>query len=177
MKRLRRKIGDVFVASLNEGKKYFQYLVSDNTQLGGDVIRVFKKKYSADENPELEDVVNGEVDFHTHVFLNVGNKEGAWEKRGNVPFGGQVNVIFRSDSYMGSKEEILGGEFKRTFAEAEERKKSANWCVWRPNEPMQFVGRLEGENTNSESGGVLPPYAVLERMETGRYPGKWGQEQ
>ena len=38
------KIGDVFVVKVDDkSKKYFQYIISDLTQLNSDVIRAFKK--------------------------------------------------------------------------------------------------------------------------------------
>ena len=36
-------------------KKYFQYIANDLTQLNSDVIRAFRKEYSASDNPELSD--------------------------------------------------------------------------------------------------------------------------
>ena len=67
MARANTKIGDVFSVKIdNHSKKYFQYIISDLTQLNSDVIRAFKKVYLIDTNPDLSEIVNGEVEFYAH---------------------------------------------------------------------------------------------------------------
>ena len=57
-KRVITKIGDVFVALIdNTYKVYFQYIVNDLSLLNSDVIRVFKKKYLKDEQPTLQEII------------------------------------------------------------------------------------------------------------------------
>lgn len=64
-------IGDVFCAKIDENhKKYLQYIVSDLTQLNSDVIRAFKKSYPIDANPDLSEIVTGEVDFYAQWIQN-----------------------------------------------------------------------------------------------------------
>ena len=54
-KRVITKIGDVFMAIIDDTYKvYFQYITNDLEQLNSDVIRVFKKRYSKDEQPSLQ---------------------------------------------------------------------------------------------------------------------------
>ena len=59
------QIGDIFEVIISETeKRYMQYVVSDMNCLNSDVIRVFKKKYSRDNNPNIEEIVNDEVLFY-----------------------------------------------------------------------------------------------------------------
>lgn len=53
MARINTKIGDVFSVKIDNNKKYFQYIVSDLTQLNSDVIRAFKKVYPINAHPDL----------------------------------------------------------------------------------------------------------------------------
>ena len=70
MKRIRLKIGDIFEVPLENGtKRYFQFLGLDINQLNGETIRVFAKSYGKDEHPTVEEIVNDDVDFCSHVFV------------------------------------------------------------------------------------------------------------
>ena len=52
MERANTKIGDVFSVKIDDNrKKYFQFVISDLTQLNSDVIRAFKKVYPKEDYP------------------------------------------------------------------------------------------------------------------------------
>jgi len=159
MARVITKIGDVFSVKIDDGsKKYFQLIAFDLTQLNSDVIRAFKKIYPVNENPDLSEIVSGEVEFYAHCVTKSGVKMGCWEKIGHVKEVGSLNhILFRDTNDCGCKE----GEFVRV---------SERWYIWRINdENFTRVGKLVGENRKAEIGVVVTPDDVVERMKTGKY--------
>ncbi|CAA7386071.1 hypothetical protein [Chryseobacterium fistulae] len=159
-KRVHTKIGDVFSVKIDEGnRKYFQLIAYDLTQLNSDVIRVFKKKYHVDENPDLSKVIKGEVDFHAHCVTKFGIKLDLWEKIGNSPNIDSIsNVLFRDTNDYGSG------------PNEEPVKISHNWFIWHINdETFTRVGKLQGENRKAEVGVIMPPFAIIERIKTGKF--------
>lgn len=153
MARANTKIGDVFSVKIDaNSKKYFQYIISDLTQLNSDVIRAFKKVYPINANPDLSEIVNGEVEFYAHCVTKLGLKMSYWESVGNISNVGSFdNVLFRSS-----------GDNPQT-------KVSHNWWVWKINEEQKPVGKLEGENRKAEIGSVIPPDSIVHRVQTGKY--------
>lgn len=153
MARANTKIGDVFSVKIDDNnKKYFQYIVSDLTQLNSDVIRAFKKVYPINASPDLSEIVNGEVEFYAHCVTKLGLKMGYWESVGNISNVGNFdNVLFRSS-----------GDNPQTRV-------SQNWWVWKINEEQKPVGKLIGENRKAEIGSVIPPDSIVHRMQTGKY--------
>lgn len=151
--RANTKLGDIFWVKIdNNSKKYFQFIVSDITQLNSDVIRAFKKVYPINANPDLSEIVNGEVEFYAHCVTQLGLKMGCWESVGNISnVGNFTNVLFRSS-----------GDSPQTRV-------SQNWWVWKINEEQKPVGKLEGENRKGEIGSVIPPDSIVHRMQTGKY--------
>lgn len=154
------KIGDVFSVKVdNENKKYFQLVAFDLTQLNSDVIRAFRKAYPLNVNPDLSEIVNGEVEFYAHCVTKFGMKMKLWEKIDNTKEIGNIEqILFRDTNDSGSK---VG----------EERIKiSQNWYIWHINdENFIRVGKLEGENRKAEIGIVVNPYDIVDRMKTGEY--------
>jgi hypothetical protein len=160
MAKIRIKNGDMFSAVIDENnKKYFQYVANDLTQLNSAVIRVFKKYYSVNEKPDLNKIINDEIDFYAHVVLGLGIKLKYWNKVGNVTDVGKVDVLFRDSSDYGNPNVKI----------------SNNWWIWRINEPMKSVGKLKGTNQRAELGLVISPDSIVHRMRTGKhdfvYPG------
>jgi hypothetical protein len=154
MARIIIKKGDVFSAVLNDTqKKYFQYVGLDLTQLNSEVTRVFKKSYLIDEQPALEDVIKDEIDFYAHVVVKLGIKLQLWEKAGNIPDVGKVNVLFRaSDDYGNPLVKV-----------------SDNWRIWKINQSFIKVGKLKGDHQKAEIGVVVTPGDILQRMRRGKY--------
>lgn len=153
MKRFRRVKGDIFSVSLTEGRRYFQYLGSDQTQLGGDVIRVFRRNYAKDSNVDLKEIVSDKIDFFAHVFVHWGNRKNLWEKIGNVPYNDKVDVVFGTSNDSVEK-----------------------WWVWKINEPQRLIG-TPPKGLKMYLGGIFPPEWILMRLETGLCPGVWGERQ
>ena len=153
------KIGDIFCVHINENtKRYFQYIISDFTQLNSDVIRGFKRAYSSNRIISLEEIVDGEVDFYTHTDTKAGIKMGLWEKVGNNPrVGNTEHILFRSSRDLGNQKISI--------------RDLQNWYVWRINEPFRFVGDITPEVQKAEMGLVMSPYDIVEKLKTGKYGG------
>lgn len=161
MARANTKIGDVFSVKVDDNsKKYFQYIVSDLTQLNSDVIRAFKKVYPINTNPDLSEIVSGEVEFYAHCVTKLGLKMNLWEKAGNISDVGKTDhILFRDTNDYGSK---VGEEPIRV---------SNKWYVWRINDKdFTRVGKLEGENRKSYIGIVINPLGIIELLKGNKYP-------
>ncbi len=164
MARVITKIGDVFSAKIDENnKKYFQLIAFDLTQLNSDVIRAFKKVYPINANPDLSEIVNGEVEFYAHCVTKWGVKSGYWEKAGHIKEVGELNhILFRGTSDYGCK---AGEEPVRI---------SNKWYVWHINdEKFTCVGKLVGENRKAEIGVVMDAESIVHRLRTGKYDGSY----
>ncbi len=161
MARVNTKIGDVFFAKIDSNsKKYFQLVAFDLTQLNSDVIRAFKKVYSANADPDLSEIVNGEVEFYAHCVTKLGLKMNLWEKVGNtIEIGNSTEIRFRDTNDYGSK---IGEDPIRI---------SQNWYVWRVNDKdFTRVGKLEGENRKAYIGIIINPLGFIELLKGNKYP-------
>jgi len=157
MTKLNTKIGDVFSVKIDDyHKKYLQYIISDLTQLNSDVIRAFKKVYPIDDNPELSEIVNGEVQFYAHCVTKWGMKLGHWKKVGNIDDVGKMDhILFRDSGDYGNPK----------------IKVSQDWWVWKINEEQKHVGRLTVEHQKAEIGIVMDAESIVHRMCKGTYDG------
>lgn len=157
-KRVVITIGCVFCVEIdNEYKCYFQYVSNDFTQLNSTVIRVFKKRYSMDYVPNIEEIISDEVYFYAHAMIRVGVKWGAWYKVGRSKTVGDVeNIMFR------------------WFQEIDFSKitKSYRWYVWRNNGPFIFIGEMTDEYKSYELGLIYSHPSIISRIKTGHYPVK-----
>lgn len=161
MARSNTKIGDVFSVKIDDNnKKYFQYIVYDLAQLNSDVVRAFKKEYPINANPDLLEVVNGEVEFYVHCVTKLGLKMNLWEKVGNTTeIGNTSNILFRDTNDYGSGP----GE--------EPIKVSYKWFIWHINDKdFTRVGKLEGENRKAYIGIVINPLGIIELLKGNKYP-------
>jgi len=161
MPRVNTKIGDVFSAKIgNNKKRYFQLVAFDMTQLNSDVIRAFKELYPIGSNPDLFEIINGEVDFYAHCVTKLGIKMNIWEKTGNIKEVGDTSkILFRGTSDYGSG---MGEE---------PIKNSNNWYVWRINdEDFTQIGKLKGENREAFIGLVINPLGIIELLKGKKYP-------
>jgi len=148
-------IGDVFCAQIDENqKRYIQYIVSDLTQLNSDVIRAFKKVYPISDNPDLLEIVNGEVDFYAHCVTKAGIKRELWKKIGNIQNVGNLKyIIFKSK-----------GDYTKPSIQND-------WWIWRINGEHVDVGELKGECKQAHLGLVFSPEDIMHKLKTGSYPG------
>ena len=159
MARVYTKIGDVFFAELTgETKKYFQYIANDRNQLGSDFIRVFSKVYNLKDEPELYQVVKGDVEFYAHCSVNSGVKLGHWKKVGNIYEKGDLNkVLFRSKKDYG-------------IADLNIRGLSHQWEVWNIKDYIiHKMDKLGKEYRGVDIGPIIPPEWIVSRMKTGKY--------
>lgn len=145
---------DIYRINIENNKcKYFHYIDVDDTQLGSHVIRVFKSTYNMNDEIDVNQIINDEIDFHAHVVIHWGIKMGLWKKYGRVKGKYEVKTLFRQSADYGNPE----------------IKYSNEWSVWRINEDLQYVGKLEGENRKAEIGIVVAPHNIYDRVKTGKY--------
>ena len=159
-KRITTRIGDIFFVTLDNGnKKYFQYIANDLTQLNSDVIRSFKKEYSTNEQVDYKQMLSEDIDFHAHTMINIGVKQALFHKEGRFDVFPEIaNIVFRGTL-----------DYGKTINE-ETIKISNNWRIWRINDDdFTYIGKLTGENRKSEIGIVMPPFAIVERIKTGKF--------
>ena len=159
--RVSTKIGNVFFVKIDENsKKYFQLIAYDLTQLNSDVIRAFKKTYSINDNPDISEIINGEVEFYAHCVTKWGLKLGYWEKVGHIKEVGTLNhILFRDTNDYGCK---IGEEPVKV---------SNKWYVWHINdENFTRVGKLIGKNRKAYMGLVVNPLGIIELLKGNKYP-------
>ena len=157
MKRIRLSLGDVFAVKIENGRiRCFQYIGNDLSQLNSAVVRIFKRSFS-DDISDLAIVVNDEVEFYAHTIVNMGVKMELWKKIGNVKELGKIDIRFRCSNDYG----IKIGEEPVVISD--------NWYVWKMNEECQQVGKLKGDNQNSDLGLVVPPDEIVYRIKNGNY--------
>jgi len=153
------KEGDIFEVPLDNNKKgYFQFIMLDLTQLNSEVIRIFKKRYEANEAPDLEDVVKDEVQRYAHVVIKFGVKMNLWDKVGNV---GLESVIEAPYFRMADDDDDPNVQWKR----------SSKWSVWQVGKDFQSVGRLTDSYKNYDIGLVINPQGISELFKGNKYPG------
>ena len=151
------KIGDIFSVKVDdEHVKYFQFIITDKTQLSSDVIRAFKDLYPAGSSVDLMTIISGEVDFYTHAFIRVGCKMGYWEKVGHhLEVGRTDHILFRNSGDYGNPTIKI----------------SNDWWVWNINHEQKRVGKLLGDNTKAEIGVVMDPESIVHKMKFGFFDG------
>lgn len=155
------KKGDVFSVKIGETKKkHMQYIANDLTQLNSDVIRAFKKVYSIDESPNLDDVVNDDVDFYAHCILKNGVKMKLWEQIGNnKDIGALDKISFRGTNDYGHKV----GEIPIKISE--------KWYIWNINDDgFTNIGKLKEEYKKLNIGLVFNPLGIIELLKGNKYP-------
>lgn len=145
------KIGDVFVAQVNETqKKYFQYMVSDLEQLNSDVIRVFKTKYDVKYEPSLIEIISDEIDFYAHTTTKTGIKLGLWKLYGNIiEVGNFDKVLFCDTDDLGDPSITI----------------SKRWWVWNINKERKYIGKLTEKYQKAEIGLVYAPHNIMSRLQ------------
>jgi hypothetical protein len=158
--RIITKKGDVFSIKIDENhKKFFQYIANDSTQLNSDVIRVFKKIYLSNDHPNLDKIINDDIDFYAHCVVNLGVKLGLWEKIGkNENIVNLKTILFRGTKDYGHK---VGEEPIRV---------SNNWHIWKINDSgFTKVGKLLDDYKKADIGIIVTPFDILDRVKSGKY--------
>ncbi len=162
-KRIVTKIGDVYCVEVDkEYKRFFQYFCDDMEQLNSSVIRVFKKRYSMDYNPNVEEIVSDEVDFYTHTIIRYGIEWGYWYKVGksNGEFEEEIKIP------------LFGSCFDMSYENSQCRKvdPNTNWYIWNINQPETKIGILpEKLRDIVEPGSVFPEVEIMDRLKYGYF--------
>ena len=148
---MRTIIGDVFCVKIDGNcKKYLQYIISDLTQLNSDVVRVFKKSYPINEEPDLTEVVKGNIDFYFHFSTRIGMKRGLWERVGNVKDVGETrHILFKTKGDYTNKDI------------------QDDWAIWRINEDPIHVDVHSIELKQAYLGVIFQPERIVYRLKTG----------
>ncbi len=125
-----------------------QFILIDSSCLGGWCIRVFKKKYHAEDKPTMEEVVSGEVDFYCLTYaIGQGVVKELWTKAGkSKELGNFDNIVFKQKDY------VHGG-----------------WRIWRANQEVKRYRTLPKKYAKASMGALLAPSSVVKRIQTGRW--------
>lgn len=154
-KRVVTRIGNIFCVEIDQQYKcYFQYVANDWTQLNSTVIRVFKKRYSLESNPTMDEIVNDEVSFYAHTILRVGLYFNAWYKVG-------------TSKNVGNTENIMFRWYKDV--NYSNRTKSYNWKIWKISEPTLFVGEMNDEYRKYNLGIIFSYDNIVSKIATGKF--------
>lgn len=166
-KRIVTKIGDVFCAEIDgKFKCYFQHIAIDKGCLGGATIRVFKKRYPLDYNPDIEDIVTDDVLFYADAMLRTGIKEEVWHKVGKSLKLGleELEKIW----FVAKKPEYVRIDNKLIDI-------SDEWNIWQTNGTFATINSEElrkmAINTKMEPGGINPVVSIFECLKYGYYLG------
>lgn len=165
-KRIVTKIGNIFCAEV-EGKYkfYFQYVANDMTQLNSSVIRVFKRRYTLDANPKMDDIANDEVLFYAHTILRNGIELGIWSKVGKSAILGLEEL---EQAWFGVAQDICWDE-NSCPVPCDPR---FNLWIWHVNQEIIEIGYFKkGEEQFVEYGAVVTADGIVERFKYGHYLG------
>jgi len=155
IKRIVTKIGNIFCVEVDsKHKRFFQYVANDLSQLNSSVIRVFKRKYTIDYTPDMDDIVNDEVDFYAHTVLNVGIRTNTWYKIGtNKNIGDTEHIMFKLYS-EGNISHLT---------------KSYNWYIWHINKEHIRIGEMTEEYRHLDLGLVISYDQIAAKIKTGEF--------
>ncbi len=135
-KRIVTRIGNVFCVEIDgKYKCYFQYIANDLEQLNSSVIRVFRKHYSMDYNPVIDEIITDEIAFYAHVILRSGIADKVWYKVGTskeLGLEGLDKVLFGTTFDL--DDDGCGGLIEVNPLE--------NWTIWYVNKPRIKIGIL-----------------------------------
>lgn len=93
--RFRKKHGDIFKVKISDDDvRYLQYVANDINLMNGNMVRVFKRRYTENDTPSPDEIVDDEIDFYCHVVLKWGVERGFWTKYGNSKDVGDLKKNF-----------------------------------------------------------------------------------
>ncbi|MDE6695785.1 MAG: immunity 26/phosphotriesterase HocA family protein [Muribaculaceae bacterium] len=162
-KRIVTKIGDVFCVEVDKKyKRFFQYFCNDLTYMNSSVIRVFKKRYPMDYNPNIEEIVSDEVDFYSHTIIRDGIEWDSWYKVGKHMGHLEEEIdkpIFGMCFHIG----CINGEYIEIDPDS-------NWNIRKINQESIKIGVLpESLRDIVQPGGVFPYIEIRDRIKYGYY--------
>jgi hypothetical protein len=153
MKRIQIRKGDIFEVPVGNGKMYFQYIGLDLTQLNSEVIRSFKNVYSKEESPNIDEIINDEIEFHAHTMIRLGYNMELYKKFGNSTRNLVENVTWRQSEDSGDPKVKI----------------SKRWVTWKTGKEMVKIKYNIEELSKTEIGSVHNPIDVVEKMKNGDY--------
>ena len=164
-KRIVTKVGDVFTVVIdNEYRAYFQFIAIDGSNMNSDTIRVFKRRYSLNYAPSIEDVVADEVLFYTHTILKRGLEEGVWTKIGKS---NDLGLDGLDGIWFGNTVETVYDAGAMTCRTVDPLR---NWLLWQVNKPVRENCVPAREILPFlESGGIFSFMSVNTRIKFGYY--------
>lgn len=156
-KRIVTRIGNIFCVEIDsEYKKFFQYVANDMSMLNSSVIRAFKRKYPIDWKPDMDIIVDDEVDFYAHTVLRAGIQYNTWYKVGtHKNVGDTTNIMFR---YF--------NEWNISHMT-----KSYRWYIWRINHEFIRIGEMTDKYRKFDLGPVYSYIQIENKIKTGKYLG------
>ncbi|TGX79996.1 hypothetical protein E5358_14065 [Palleniella muris] len=154
-KRIVTKIGNIFCVEIDDkNKRFFQYVANDLSQLNSSVIRVFKRKYPMDYVPDMDEIVNDEVDFYAHTVLSAGIRANTWYKVGK-------------HKDVGDTEHIMFKLFDE--GNISHLTKSYRWYVWYINKEYVDIGEMTDEYRQLDLGLVISYDQIAAKIKTGEF--------
>ena len=143
------RIGNVFCVEIDTSYKcFFQFVAYDKTQLNGQVIRVFKKRYPMEYKPDLNEIVQDEVSFYSHTVIKFGLDDNVWYKIGHSPNKGDVdNIFFKLKGWKGK----------------------SCWKYWKINNDIQYSSQISDELVKYHYGFIFPYKDIVAKIKTGHY--------
>ena len=148
--RVYKRINDIYEVELPDCKRYFQFLQSDSSLLGGNVIAIFENKYDTTESPSIDDIAKGPVEYYCHTNINLGVELGLWKKYGNAPACSDLSDIY--------------------FKNYVDEKKC--WHIWRANEELQSFAEIPDQFRDSYITYLFPPKCVYHKFVYGKFLGQ-----
>lgn len=152
------KIGDIFEAYKNDGKRFFlQYLGDDDRCLKGNVIQVFDYEKDLTENIDIDELLKSQIKFNTHVYLKRGIEENIFKKIGNRSLSKKIKM----PSFKHYEEDV---DFMPEY--------KSGWYIWQVGGEEKYLGKIELPKKYAELSldGVRPPETVVEWYETEEDP-------
>ena len=154
-KQIVTKIGNIFCVEMDDKhKRFFQYVANDLSQLNSSVIRVFKRKYPMDYVPDMDEIVNDEVDFYAHTVLSAGIRANTWYKVGK-------------HKDVGDTEHIMFKLFDE--GNISHLTKSYRWYVWYINKEYVDIGEMTDEYRQLDLGLVISYDQIAAKIKTGEF--------
>ena len=147
-------IGDIFEIPLPRGmKRYMQFVIVDSSQLGAWGVRVFKKEYTTEEKPPVEEIVKDSVDFYC-----------------NTRAIGQ-GILYELWSYYGKSSDLgdLNAMVFRTFDREIPGLNPQRWRVWKASQEAHYYLVLPRKYIKADYGAMCAPISVIDRIVSGRW--------
>ncbi len=148
--RVYKRINDIYEVELPDCKRYFQFLGSDSSLLGGNVIAIFRDRHDKSASPEVNDIIKGPVEYYSHTNINYGVELGLWKKYGNAPACNDLSRIY----------------FRNYVDERN------IWHIWRANEKLLSFAKVPYKFRKAYITYLFPPHCVCHKFMYGRFLGE-----